>query len=91
MSKLLARLLGLANPQMREFVELMYEYTEPQIVDSSLFEQTFGLSATPLDEALCTTGAGLRVTRRVALPYSLQRFVLHVCKHRVFLYNTRYT
>lgn len=58
--KLLVRLLGLANSQMHEFVELMYEYTEPQIVDSSLFEQMFGMAATPLDEALRATIAWYR-------------------------------
>ena len=53
--KFLVRLLGIFNPQMREHVEMMYEYTEPQIVDSSAFEQTFGLYATPLDAALRAT------------------------------------
>nr|BBH87999.1 epimerase [Thermosporothrix sp. COM3] len=38
-----------------EYSELFYQYTEPQIVDSSAFEQAFGLHATPLKEALTTT------------------------------------
>lgn len=53
--KLIVRLLGISNIQMREFVEMMYQYTEPQIVDSSAFVQTFGMDATPLDEALRAT------------------------------------
>ncbi len=53
--KLLVRLLGISSIQMREFVEMMYEYTEPQIVDASTFKQTFGMDATPLDEALRAT------------------------------------
>lgn len=38
-----------------EYDELFYQYTEPQIVDSSAIERTFGLTATPLDEALHAT------------------------------------
>ncbi|HET8912207.1 MAG TPA: NAD-dependent epimerase/dehydratase family protein [Ktedonobacteraceae bacterium] len=38
-----------------EYVELFYQYTEPQIVDSSAFTRTFGQSATPLDEAIRAT------------------------------------
>jgi nucleoside-diphosphate-sugar epimerase len=38
-----------------EYAELFYQYTEPQIVDSSAIEQAFGIHATPLDEALRTT------------------------------------
>ncbi|MBN9393344.1 MAG: NAD(P)H-binding protein [Chloroflexi bacterium] len=39
----------------REYVELFYQYTEPQIVDSSRIEREFGLKATPLEEALART------------------------------------
>ncbi len=53
--KLLVRILGLSNTFMREYVEMMYQYYEPQIVDASAFEQTFGIHATPLDEALRAT------------------------------------
>ncbi|GCE22938.1 NAD-dependent epimerase/dehydratase family protein [Dictyobacter kobayashii] len=35
-----------------EYKELFYQYLEPQIVDSSLFEQTFTVKPTPLAEAL---------------------------------------
>jgi nucleoside-diphosphate-sugar epimerase len=38
-----------------EYGELFYQYSEPQVVNSSAFEQAFGLYATPLDEALHTT------------------------------------
>lgn len=38
-----------------EYDELFYQYTEPQIVDSSAMERAFGLRATPLDEALRET------------------------------------
>lgn len=39
----------------REYTELFYQYTEPQIVVSDAFEQAFGLHATPLDEAIQAT------------------------------------
>lgn len=39
----------------REYDELFYQYTEPQIVDSSAMQQAFGLTATPLEEALRAT------------------------------------
>jgi nucleoside-diphosphate-sugar epimerase len=47
--------LGLFNPFMHEFAEMFYQYTEPQIVDASAIEQTFGLHATPLDDAIRAT------------------------------------
>ena len=40
---------------VREYAELFYQYTEPQIVDSSAFGQAFGLQTTPLDEAIRST------------------------------------
>jgi nucleoside-diphosphate-sugar epimerase len=39
----------------REYEELFYQYTEPQIVDSSAIEQAFGLQATPWEESLRNT------------------------------------
>ncbi len=50
--KLAIQGIGLFDANMREFVEMFYQYTEPQIVVSRKFEQTFGWSATPLDVAL---------------------------------------
>lgn len=38
-----------------EYTELFYQYTEPQIVDSSAIEQAFGLHATPWEESLRAT------------------------------------
>lgn len=47
---------GIFDPTFAyEYKELFYQYTEPQIVDSSRLEQTFGLPATPLEEALAQT------------------------------------
>lgn len=40
-------LLGLFVPVMREFPEMMYQYEQDYIFDSSKFEKQFGWSATP--------------------------------------------
>jgi nucleoside-diphosphate-sugar epimerase len=46
---------GLFVPEARETVEMMYEFDRPFVVDSRRFEQTFGMQATPLQEALQVT------------------------------------
>jgi nucleoside-diphosphate-sugar epimerase len=53
--KLAIRAFGLVNAFMREFVEMFYQYQEPQIVVSRAFEETFGWSATPLEEGIRKT------------------------------------
>jgi nucleoside-diphosphate-sugar epimerase len=40
---------------MDEYAELFYQYTEPQIVDSSAIQRRYGLAPTPLPDALRTT------------------------------------
>lgn len=55
MPKLAIQAFGLADSFMREFVEMFYQYTESQIVDSRRFEQAFGWGATPLAAALAAT------------------------------------
>ncbi len=47
--------MGLFDPQMRELTEMFYQYTEPQIVDSCRFENTFGWKATPAAEGIQKT------------------------------------
>lgn len=56
----LLRLLGVANPMMRELVEMQYEYEAPFVVDSSKIAQRLGVHATPLDSALADTLATYR-------------------------------
>lgn len=46
---------GLFDSFMREFVEMFYQYTEPQIVDASAFARTFQVTAMPLETALQAT------------------------------------
>ena len=51
--------LGTVVPIMRELRETRHEFERPFVLDSSLTEQTFGLTATPWDEALTATVHGL--------------------------------
>ena len=48
---------GLFIPEAKETVEMMYEFEQPFIVDSSRFETTFGMKATPMKEAIKETVA----------------------------------
>ena len=47
--------LGTVVPIMRELRETRHEFERPFVLDSSLTEETFGLTATPWDEALTAT------------------------------------
>ena len=53
--KILLRALGLFNPPLRETIEMLYEFEEPFVVDDSHFTRTFGVHATPLEEAIRET------------------------------------
>jgi nucleoside-diphosphate-sugar epimerase len=55
--KLMLSLLGLFVPAIKETVEMLYEFEKPFIVDSSKFENTFGMQATPMREAIKATVA----------------------------------
>ncbi|MFI6868447.1 NAD-dependent epimerase/dehydratase family protein [Nocardia sp. NPDC050406] len=52
--------LGLVSPLIRELRETRYQFDRPFVVDSSAFEQTFGVAPTPLDEAVAATVAAAR-------------------------------
>ncbi len=49
------RLIGLAVPNVRESVEMLYEFDRPFVVDHSAYAAAFGDHATPLDQALALT------------------------------------
>ena len=49
------RMAGLFMPAAREMVEMMYEFTEPMVVDCAKFESVFGWSATSLEEGMQRT------------------------------------
>lgn len=52
---LLLRAVALANPTVRELLEMQYQFDEPFIVDSSSITSHLGARATPLEEALGMT------------------------------------
>ena len=51
------KFLGIFVPFMREMPEMMYQYTQDYVFDSSKFEKRFGLFATPAKEAVALTCA----------------------------------
>ena len=53
--KLLLQLLSLFNANLREVLEMIYQFEEPFIVDGSKFTQIFGQQATPLPAAIQAT------------------------------------
>jgi nucleoside-diphosphate-sugar epimerase len=55
MGRLMMMLGGLFIPEARESVEMMYEFEQPFMVDSSKFEKTFDVKATPMREAIRET------------------------------------
>ena len=57
MGRTMMRIGGLFIPAAKEVVEMMYEFDQPFIVDSSKFEKTFSMQATPLREAIKATVA----------------------------------
>ena len=59
-SPLMLRLVGLFSPPVREMGEMMYEFTNPFVVDSSKSERELGLSATPISDGLSRTIAWYR-------------------------------
>ena len=60
MSKTMMVMAGLFIPGSRAFVEMWYEFEKPFVVDSSKFERAFGVTATPIAEAIRTTVAWYR-------------------------------
>ena len=58
--ELTMRMLGLFNPDIRELVEMMYEWTQPFIVDTQKAEKAFGLKPTSLKQAIHATAEWCR-------------------------------
>ncbi|MCX6067205.1 MAG: NAD-dependent epimerase/dehydratase family protein [Chloroflexi bacterium] len=57
---LMIKFLGLFNPMIRETIEMMYEWTQPFVVDTSKAEKAFDFKATPLAQAIRETVTWLR-------------------------------
>jgi nucleoside-diphosphate-sugar epimerase len=47
--------LGLGNPTVRETIEMLYEWERPFVMSSEKFQQAFGVTPTPLREAVQAT------------------------------------
>jgi len=52
---IMLRALGLANPTVRELIEMQYQFEEPFIVDSSKIANKLGVRATAIDQAIADT------------------------------------
>lgn len=57
MGRMMMWIGGLFIPEAKEALEMMYEFEQPFIVNSSKFEKTFGIKATPMPEAMKATVA----------------------------------
>jgi nucleoside-diphosphate-sugar epimerase len=51
-SPLMMRIAGFFIPEARASVEMMYEFTDPFVVDSNRIQRAFGLEPTPVDIAI---------------------------------------
>lgn len=49
------KIVGLRQKAAAELVEMLYEFEEPYVIDSTRFTDKLGLRATPLDQALAAT------------------------------------
>ena len=58
---------GLVVPTVRELRETLHQFEHDWVIDSSLAERTFGLSATPLSDGARATIAALRGTTEAAV------------------------
>lgn len=53
-SRFMVKVLGLFNPIMKEFVEMLYQYDRDYVFDSSKFENRFNLKPTTYQEGIKT-------------------------------------
>lgn len=51
-SRLIIKIMGLFNPVMKEFVEMLYQWDRDYNFNSSKFETVFKIKPTPIDEAI---------------------------------------
>ncbi|MNO03361.1 hypothetical protein D3C81_2240330 [compost metagenome] len=57
---MMLRIGGLFIPAARESIEMLYQFENDFIVDSSKFSSRFGMTATPLEESIAKTIAWYR-------------------------------
>jgi len=65
-SRPMLRLAGVFIPGAREVVEMLYEFEDPFILDSSKIERAFGLTATPFATSIPATVAWWQARRSLA-------------------------
>jgi nucleoside-diphosphate-sugar epimerase len=58
--RLLLRLMGVFNPTLRELDEMLYEFTQPFVVDSTKAQARLGIQPTPVGDAIASTVAWFR-------------------------------
>jgi nucleoside-diphosphate-sugar epimerase len=58
--RLMLRGMGLFNPTLRELDEMLYEFTQPFVVDSEKAQARLGIQPTPAGEAIASTVAWFR-------------------------------
>lgn len=58
--RLMLRTMGIFKPDMRELIEMLYQFERPFIVNHDKLTQRFGLKPTPLPQALLETVAWAR-------------------------------
>lgn len=58
--RLALKAMGVAVPMMRELAEVLYQFEQPFVLDSSAFTATFGIEPTPIDEVAAETVAWFR-------------------------------
>jgi nucleoside-diphosphate-sugar epimerase len=51
------KMVGLFIPEVKEMGEMLYEFDQPFIMDSSKFEGAFGMKATPMRDTIQETVA----------------------------------
>jgi len=58
--------LGLVSNEMRAIREMLYQWERPYVIDDRRFCTTFGVSATPIDDAIRATLADAVSTAKAA-------------------------
>jgi len=58
--RLALRALGLFDPFLREAAEMTYQWEGPFVLDDTRFRTTFGITPTPIDEAVATIATWAR-------------------------------
>ena len=66
-------MFGLVKPAMREYLHTLYQFTDPWVVDDSMFRAAFGVSSTPLDDALAATLQWYRERTRAGTSVTVSR------------------